>query len=66
MATLSAGRDAPIGPQEIATLLDVKVDTVHTWQRRRIMPAPKWIISGVPLWTRSQINQWAQATGRLS
>jgi hypothetical protein len=57
--------DQPVGPQEIAALLDVAISTVHVWRQRDVLPEPAWVISGVPLWRRETIVAWATETGRM-
>lgn len=54
-----------VGPQEIALMLGVQVNTVHAWTKRGLMPAPERVISKVPLWTSDVISAWAASTGRL-
>lgn len=64
-----------LGCQEIADLLDVKVETVHHWRHRDrqarkngldpYFPPPALIISGVPIWTGRSILSWCYRTSRL-
>lgn len=61
----SAGELTPVGAAEIAARLSVRPQTVHTWRHRKLMPAPRWTVSGQPAWEWSEIEAWAQRTGRL-
>jgi predicted DNA-binding transcriptional regulator AlpA len=55
-----------VGPQEVADMLGVKVETVWQWRKRDILPMPARVISKVPLWSAAAINSWAEETGRLT
>jgi hypothetical protein len=55
----------PVGAAEIAKRLAVKPQTVHTWRQRKIMPTPRWTVSGQPAWDWEEIEEWAKRTGRL-
>jgi hypothetical protein len=55
----------PVGAAEIAARLRVKPQTVHAWRHRKLMPEPRWIVSGQPAWDWSEIEAWARRTGRL-
>ena len=55
----------PVGAAEIAARLAVRPQTVHTWRQRKLMPQPRWTVSGQPAWDWSEIEQWAKRTGRL-
>lgn len=55
-----------LSPQEVAEALGVKVQTVHAWKFRKLMPPPNMIISGCPMWRRQAIAVWAAQTRRLS
>lgn len=61
----SPGASPPVGAAEIAGRLGVKPQTVHTWRQRRIMPEPRWTVSGQPAWDWAEIEAWARRTGRL-
>lgn len=54
-----------VGPVEIAELLQVQLPTVYRWRTRKVLPVPRWTVSGSPIWIRDEILAWAQATGRL-
>src|SRR5262245_26559431 len=55
----------PVGAAEIAERLGVRGQTVHTWRQRKLMPLPRWTVSGQPAWDWSEIEEWARRTGRL-
>ena len=55
----------PVGAAEIAERLEVRAQTVHTWRQRKLMPPPRWTVSGQPAWDWSEIQDWARRTGRL-
>jgi hypothetical protein len=55
----------PVGAAEVAERLGVKPQTVHTWRQRRLMPEPRWTVSGQPAWDWAEIEAWARRTGRL-
>jgi predicted DNA-binding transcriptional regulator AlpA len=55
----------PVGAAEIAARLGVRPQTVHTWRHRKLMPQPRWTVSGQPAWEWSEIEAWARRTGRL-
>lgn len=56
----------PLGVNEIATLLDVKPDTVSSWQLRKIFPKPDAYINDMKtrVWKLQTVFDWARATGR--
>src|SRR5262245_23657937 len=55
----------PVGGAEIAQRLGVRAQTVHTWRQRKLMPRPRWTVSGLPAWDWNEIEDWARRTGRL-
>ena len=55
----------PVGAAEIAARLRVRPQTVHTWRQRRLLPLPRWTVSGQPAWDWPEIEGWARRTGRL-
>ena len=60
-----AGESIPVGAAEIAARLGVRPQTVHTWRHRKLMPQPRWTVSGQPAWDWAEIEAWARRTGRL-
>jgi len=54
-----------VGPQEVAEMLEVKLQTVHAWRLRKVLPEPSEVISGVPIWRRPAIQRWAVRTKRV-
>src|SRR5207247_6260568 len=63
--TQSPGESVPVGAAEIAGRLGVRPQTVHTWRHRKLMPHPRWTVSGQPAWDWAAIEAWARRTGRL-
>ncbi len=55
----------PVGAAEIAKRLGVRPQTVHAWRHRKLMPQPRWTVSGQPAWAWAEIEAWAITTGRL-
>lgn len=55
-----------VGAVDIAGRLGVKQQTVAQWKLRGLLPPPRWMVSGLPCWCWSDIETWAQATGRLN
>ena len=64
--TKSPSDVSPVGAAEIAKRLGVKSQTVHTWRQRKLMPPPRWTVSGQPAWDWATIEAWARRTGRMS
>lgn len=54
-----------VGAAEVAELLGVRLETVHMWRHRGIMPAPIVAVSDRPAWRLEVILGWAESTGRL-
>ena len=56
----------PLGVSEIAKILNVKPDTVSSWQLRHNLPQPDWYINDMKtrIWTLKTIIDWANSTGR--
>src|SRR5437870_9946420 len=63
--TQPPGKSVPVGAAEIAARLGVRRQTVHTWRHRKLMPPPRWTVSGQPAWDWTDIEDWALRTGRL-
>jgi hypothetical protein len=55
----------PVGLAEIAERLGVKRQTAGAWRTRRLLPPPRWTVSGQPTWNWPDIEQWARSTARL-
>lgn len=54
----------PVGLAEIAERLGVARQTAAMWNYRKLLPDPKWRISGQPAWNWPDIQKWADQTGR--
>ncbi len=56
----------PLGVHEISILLDVKPDTVSSWQLRKIFPKPDAYINDkkTRVWKLQTVFDWARSTGR--
>ena len=63
--TSSPDESLPVGAAEIAARLGVRAQTVHTWRHRKLLPQPRWTVSGQPAWDWPEIAAWARQTGRL-
>ena len=63
--TRRPGESQPVGAAEIAVRLAVRPQTVHAWRQRRLLPEPRWTVSGQPAWDWPDIEAWARRTGRL-
>lgn len=63
--SVSALQSFPVGAAEIAARLGVQPQTVQTWRQRKLMPAPRWTVSGQPAWDWTEVEDWARRTGRL-
>jgi len=55
----------PVGVADIAQRLGVKQQTAAVWKKRRLLPEPRWTVSGQPAWNWPDIFDWADRTGRL-
>jgi hypothetical protein len=54
-----------VGEKEIAARLEVKVNTVHQWFVRGVLPRPDGSVSGNPAWYWDTVQTWAWETGRI-
>ena len=54
----------PVGVSEIAQRLQVKQQTAAMWRYRKLLPEPRWTVSGQPAWDWPAIQEWAKETGR--
>jgi predicted DNA-binding transcriptional regulator AlpA len=57
--------DTLLGPDECAELLGVMRNTIAQWRHRNTLPTPTMTLSGLPIWQRQTILDWANDTGRL-
>lgn len=58
--------DPWIGPQQIADIAGAALQTVYSWQKRRMLPEPgKRVLANRPRWRRSVIVEWLYETGRI-
>jgi hypothetical protein len=55
-----------VGPQEIASRLGVKSNTVSMWSARGLLPEPLATVSNTPVWYWPLVREWADRTGRLA
>ena len=55
-----------VGPQEIASRLGVKSNTVSMWRARGLLPEPLATVSNTPVWHWPLVREWADRTGRLA
>ena len=55
---------ALVGPDEVAELLAVNRSTLAQWRHRDTLPAPDLTLSGLTIWHRSTVLEWARRTGR--
>jgi len=56
----------PVGLREISTRLHVSIHTARMWRNRERMPKEVCVVSNVPLWSWSSVEEWADKTGRLA
>jgi len=54
-----------VGEVDIADRLNVPVNTVRAWSKRRTLPVPDWRVSGRPAWEWIAVREWAGDRGRL-
>lgn len=55
----------PVGMVEIGERLGARRQTVAQWHFRRLLPEPRWTVSGHPAWNWPDVERWARDTGRL-
>jgi predicted DNA-binding transcriptional regulator AlpA len=55
-------KDRLLRARDVATLLDVSVETVLRWNRAGRMPVGYRIASGVLRWRESEIEAWLEGT----
>lgn len=56
--------DELMGPDEVASLLVVKRNTLAQWRHRGNLPSPYMVLSGLPIWRRGDVMAFAVITGR--
>lgn len=50
----------PVGQSDIASRLGVATVTVQKWRERHPgFPAPRWTVSGRPVWEWDEVQEWA-------
>jgi hypothetical protein len=54
----------PVGAKEIAERLGVRMQTVHMWRYREVIPEPRWVVSGQPCWNWRDIDVWVEQSER--
>jgi hypothetical protein len=65
MARLRTSDCDPVGSKDIAARTGVQPNTVHMWQKRGLLPEPRWHASGFPLWDWNvDIVPWLRADAR--
>lgn len=58
--------EQPVGVNELAELLGIKLDTVRQWRMRgHLPPADFPRVNGRPAWKRANIVRWAIAQRRV-
>ena len=69
MARTTTKRPEPldiVGPEELLDITTANSKrTVYVWRERGLLPEPDARVSGVPIWRRATIVQWARDCGRL-
>jgi len=55
-----------VGLAEIAQRLGVKPQTARVWRTRKVLPEPRWTVSGQPSWNWPDVEAWARETGRIT
>lgn len=53
-----------LGPEEVSELLHVARNTLAQWRHRGLLPAPDLELSGMQIWERHTVTEWAALTGR--
>lgn len=57
--------DRVLGLIDIADVLGARVQTVHQWNARKLLPPPDMHVSHRPAWWQSTIMRWAESTNRI-
>lgn len=55
----------PVGTLEIGERLGQRPQTVAQWNHRGLLPPHRWTVSGRPAWNWPDIEDWADASGKL-
>lgn len=55
----------PVGLAEIAERLGVQPNTAHAWNKRGLLPEPRWRLAIGPVWDWRDVEAWARETQRL-
>jgi hypothetical protein len=53
----------PVGTVEIGAMLGVERVTVSAWRTRSSFLSPRWMVGGMPLWNRPDVERWARDYG---
>lgn len=53
-----------IGPDELATLLCVQRNTIVQWRKRGQLLEPFMTLSGMPIWRKADVRDWAKLAGK--
>lgn len=53
-----------LGPAELADLLGVTLSAVRQMRHRGRLPAARFELSSMPIWTLGDVREWAAETGR--
>lgn len=54
-----------VGTAEIAAMLGVSQQRVHQLKQRPDFPEPLAVLTGITIWRREDVEEWARRTGRL-
>lgn len=63
--TYDAAVADPVGLSDIDERLGMAKGTAKHWNLRKLLPPPKWTVSGRPAWEWRDVEKWASKTGRL-
>jgi predicted DNA-binding transcriptional regulator AlpA len=55
-----------VGAKEIAERLGIPENTVHMWRKRRLLPDPDGMVSGMAAWRWATIKNWLESRGEVS
>lgn len=50
---------------EIAKLIGVKPDTIHTYRKRNLLPPPERFFERTPAWKQETIEEWQRTRSRI-